>query len=109
MSAILMQEDDQKAKKPIFYASKALVNYQLKYTEIERQCFALVFLIQKFCHFLLGRHTVARVPLNPLKYLLSRPELSEKIGRWAMILQEFDIEISPVTMVKGPRLAEHLA
>ena len=26
-----------------------------------------------------------------------------------MILQEFDIEISPVTTVKGRRLAEHLA
>lgn len=36
MSTILMQEDDQKDENPILYASKALVEYQIKYTKIER-------------------------------------------------------------------------
>jgi hypothetical protein len=54
---ILLQKDDQKNEQPIAYMSQSLSNDEIKYSLIEKQNFSLVKAIEKFFHFILGKHT----------------------------------------------------
>ena len=55
-------------------------------------------------------HTVRLVArADPIKYILSRPILSGRLAKWAVILQSYDIVYVPQKAVKGQALADFLA
>lgn len=55
-------------------------------------------------------HTISLVSkVNHLKYIMSRPILSGRIGKWALLLSEFDIKFIPQKAIKGQALADFLA
>jgi hypothetical protein len=43
---------------------------EFKYSFIEKHAFALVKVVEKFRHFILGKHTLVKVPLHAIKFLL---------------------------------------
>ncbi|XP_012846872.1 PREDICTED: uncharacterized protein LOC105966841 [Erythranthe guttata] len=47
--------------------------------------------------------------MNPLKYVMSKPVLSDRLARWYLQLQQFDITYIPQKIVKGQVLADFLA
>jgi hypothetical protein len=77
---ILMQGDDQGNEKPVAYMSQSLSGDEFKYSFIEKHAFTLVKSIEKFCHFILGKHTLVKVPLPAVKFLLSQTYLSGNIS-----------------------------
>ena len=46
---------------------------------------------------------------DPIKYILSRPILSGRLVKWAMILKQHDLVSVPQKAVKGRALADFLA
>ena len=80
ISAILMQGDDQGNKKPVAYMSQILSDDEFKYSFIEKHAFALVKAVEKFRHFILGKHTLVKVPLPAVKVFLSQTYLSGKLA-----------------------------
>jgi hypothetical protein len=74
--AILMQCDEQINKKPMAYMSQILSDDEFKYSFIEKHDFSLVKGVEKFRHFILGKHTLVKVPLPAVKFLLSQSYLS---------------------------------
>jgi ribonuclease HI len=68
---ILMQFDDQFNKKTIAYMSQSLSNDEFKYSYIEKHAFTLVKGVEKFYHFILGKHTLVKFPLPTVKFFLS--------------------------------------
>lgn len=46
---------------------------------------------------------------DPIKYVLDRPVLMGRIGKWAVLMMEFDITYVPQRAVKGQALADFLA
>ncbi|XP_028081100.1 uncharacterized protein LOC114282592 [Camellia sinensis] len=74
-----------------------------------KTCLALVFALQKLKHYVLEHDVKLISRADPLKYILSRPILSGKIAKWAVILQQFAIEYVPQRAVKGQALADFLA
>jgi hypothetical protein len=54
---ILLHKDDQNEEKPIYYMSHILYDDEVKYKFIEKNTYALVKAIEKFRHFILGKHT----------------------------------------------------
>jgi hypothetical protein len=58
---------------------QSLSDDEIKYSYIEKHAFSLVKAIEKFFHFILGKHTQVRVPLPAIKFLLSQTYLSENL------------------------------
>jgi hypothetical protein len=76
ISAILLQNDDQNNENHVAYMSQSLSDDEFKYSYIEKHAFSLVKAIEKFHHFILGKHTQVKVPLPVVKFLLSQTYLS---------------------------------
>ena len=75
----------------IYYISYTLVDYELKYTYIEKSYLVVVFASQKHRHYMLMHTTQLVAKIDPLKYLLSKATLTGRLAKWMMILLEFDI------------------
>nr|XP_027090348.1 uncharacterized protein LOC113711380 [Coffea arabica] len=82
---------------------------ELNYSPIEKLCLALIFAIQKLKHYFQA-HSVRLISrANPIKYVMSRPVLSDRLARWYLQLQQFEIIYVPQKAVKGQVLADFLA
>jgi len=54
-------------------------------------------------------HTVQVVSkADPIKYILSRPILNERLAKWAVILKQYDLVYVLQRAVKGHALADFL-
>lgn len=51
VGAVLLQYEDG-VKKPVTYASKKLSKSQVNYSTIEKECYAIVWAVQKFPRYL---------------------------------------------------------
>jgi hypothetical protein len=65
---VLMQNDDQDNEKPVAYMSQSLSDDEFKYYFIEKHDFSLVKVVDKFFYFILGNHTLVKVPLPTVKF-----------------------------------------
>ncbi|TYK01744.1 uncharacterized protein E5676_scaffold775G00730 [Cucumis melo var. makuwa] len=72
-------------------------------------CLALFFAIDKLRHYMQAFtvHLVAKA--DPIKYVLSRPIISGRLAKWAIILQQYDIVYISQKAIKGQALADFLA
>jgi hypothetical protein len=109
ISSILIQGDDQGNEKPVAYMSQSLSDDEFKYSFIEKHSLSLVKVVEKFLHFILGKHTLVKVPLPTVKFFLSQNYLSGKLVHWLAKIQEHDLTIMTYNTTKGHDLALHLA
>jgi hypothetical protein len=94
IGAVLSQPDPVTSfDHPIAFASKMLKNAERNYSPTEGECLALVWACEKFRPFLHGRRFTAYTDHSPLVYLNSKRHSNSKLERWALRLQEFDIDI----------------
>ena len=57
---------------------------------------AVIFSVQKMCHYIVANHTQVVADSNPMWYLLSLHLLQGYMSKWVIILQEFNWEfVSP--------------
>jgi hypothetical protein len=63
------------------------------YTTTEREALAVVYSCKKFRHYLLGYKVIFHTDHDSLKYLVNKPDLSGRIARWILLLQEFNYEV----------------
>jgi hypothetical protein len=59
---VLMKNDDQGNEKLVTYTSQILSDDEFKYYFIEKHDFSLVKVVEKFRHFILGKHMLVKVP-----------------------------------------------
>ncbi|CAN6679380.1 unnamed protein product [Malus baccata var. baccata] len=92
LGAVLGQ---RKEKRPhvIYYASRTLNDAQLNYSTTEKELLAVVFALDKFRSYLLGTKVIIYTDHAALKYLFTKKEAKQRLIRWMLLLQEFDIEI----------------
>ncbi|XP_028060408.1 uncharacterized protein LOC114264016 [Camellia sinensis] len=109
LGALLAQHNEHGKENALYYLSRTLVGAEVNYSPIEKTCLALVFALQKLKHYVLEHEVKLISRADPLKYILSRPILSGKIAKWAVILQQFAIEYVLQRAVKGQALADFLA
>ena len=52
-------------------------------------------------------HVVSKA--DPIKYILSRPVLSGRLAKWAILLKQYDIVFVPQKAIKGQAIADFFA
>ncbi|XP_077232198.1 uncharacterized protein LOC143867378 [Tasmannia lanceolata] len=110
MGCMLAQQDpESKQEKAIYYLSKKMLEYEQKYTLLEKTCLALVWATQRLRHYLLSNRVLLLSRMDPLKYLFEKPALTGRIARWLLLLSEFDITYVTQKSIKRRVVAEQLA
>ena len=68
----------------------------------------MVYALQKFRHYLLGKHFKMFTDHSTLKYLVNKLVLGGRICRWLLLFQEFEFEVivKPGKLNAGP---DHLS
>ncbi|KAH9292066.1 hypothetical protein KI387_042748, partial [Taxus chinensis] len=106
IASVLLQKDDEGAERPIAFFSKALQGAELKYTIMEKQAFSLVKETKVFRPYILSSKVFSYVPHTMVKDILSEMEVSRKRCRWVNKLQEYDMDIQTMKLVRGLGLAK---
>lgn len=92
IGAVLLQYYDN-TPFPVSYASRKLTTSEVKFSTVERECLAIVFAIQKFSVYLLGKPFLLEVDHRPLVYLNKMKNLNSRLARWSLCLQPYNYTI----------------
>ena len=83
IGVVLAQHDeDGKKEKAIYYLSRTFLDYEEKYTVIEKHCLALVWASQKLRHYFLTHKVCYIAKMDLIKYMFEKPSLSGRLARW---------------------------
>nr|GEZ76891.1 reverse transcriptase domain-containing protein [Tanacetum cinerariifolium] len=99
ISAVLMTERNGK-QVPIYFVIRALQGPEIKYTPMEKLIRALVSVSKRLKRYFQA-HTIVVITDQPIKQLLSNPEVTRRLLKWRFKLGEHDIQYRPMTSVKG--------
>ena len=88
----LIQWDDQDHEKPIAFASLKLSPTQTRWSTIEREAFAVIWSLRRFRSWIFLSKIIVFSDHNPLSFLTEAAPKSAKLARWALALQEFNID-----------------
>ena len=80
---------------PICFASRALTDTESRYNNIERECAAVVYGVQRFHHYLFGRQFRVLTDHKPLEVILHKPLHSAppRLQRMMLKIQGYDYDI----------------
>src|SRR5205809_2247026 len=90
LGAVLEQEGNDKKLHPVGYASKTLTKAEQKYPTTELECFAVLWGVEKFYHYLYGRKFKVITDHQALTWLMkSENSLKGRRARWVLRLQPY--------------------
>jgi hypothetical protein len=88
--------------------SKALQNFELNYTSMEKQAYALVKSLKNFLVYIGYSKVLGYVPHSAVKDILGQRDCLGVRGKWVSKIQEYGLEIKPTKLIKGQGLAQML-
>ena len=100
IGSALIQEFEGK-ERVIYYLSRRLIDAETRYSAIEKLCLCLYFSCIKLRHYLLLAECTVICKDDVVRYLLSMPIMSGRIGKWILALSEFNLRYESAKAVKG--------
>ena len=93
VSGILLQREGDETSKlhVVSYASRKLLPHERNYSVIQLELLAIVFSIIKFHHYVYGKKIDLLCDHRPLQHMSSLVKHSSRLARYAIILQNYDI------------------
>uniref|UniRef100_A0A3B3SK60 ribonuclease H n=1 Tax=Paramormyrops kingsleyae TaxID=1676925 RepID=A0A3B3SK60_9TELE len=90
LGAVLLQEEG-----PVAFGSRALSPTERGYAQIEKECLAIVFGMEKFHQYTYGRPVIVHSDHKPLETIVKKPLLKapKRLQRMLLRLQKYDFEI----------------
>jgi len=88
IGAVLMQEGH-----PIAFLSQGFSIRAQSKSVYERELMAIVFAVQKWRHYLMGKHIIIRTDQRSLQFLMGQHVMAEEQQKWVTKLMGFDFEI----------------
>ena len=86
------QVDGSGVEQPLAFASQKLTDTQAAWAIIEKKDYAVIWALNRFCNLIFGSLVSVYCDHNPLQYIQECAPKSARLLRWALALQEFDIE-----------------
>ncbi|XP_050207554.1 uncharacterized protein LOC126656970 [Mercurialis annua] len=108
LGCMLAQEDDG-VERAVYYLSRGPTDTEIRYTDIEKMCLCLYFTCCKLRYYMLPVVVYVLSQTDIIKYVLSKPYLRNRIGKWAIAMSQFTLVYVPQRAVKGQVLADFLA
>ena len=105
IGSALIQEFEGK-ERVIYYLSRRLIDAETRYSAIEKLCLCLYFSCIKLRHYLLSAECTVVCKDDVVRYMLSMPIMSGRIGKWILALSEFDLRYESTKAVKGHIMAD---
>lgn len=93
IAAVLMQYHPNTGLHPVQYMSRKTNDAQSKYSSYELEALAIVESVKKFRHYLHGQHFKLVTDCKAFQQTLMKKDLTAKVARWVLMLNEFDFEI----------------
>ncbi|CAB4001500.1 Hypothetical predicted protein [Paramuricea clavata] len=96
--AVLLQEDDNGIDNPVAYFSCKFNHHQRNYSTVEKECLALILVLQHFDVYV----SSAGVPIevfsdhNPLVFIHRMKDKNQRLLRWSLILSEYNMHIQHI-------------
>ena len=78
---------------PICYFSKRLNKHQQNYATIEKEAFALILAVRTFSVYFGSHPVTVYTDHSPLQFLKSMANYNQKLLRWSLELQQYNLEI----------------
>lgn len=97
VGSVLMQEHEG-VDHPIGYYSKKLLPYQRAYSTIEKEALGLVLSLNHFEVYVKGTGLPVQIftDHNPLVFLHRMKNSNQRLMRWCLVLQDYDLDIHHV-------------
>lgn len=98
VGAVLSHTFADGTEKPIQYASQTLSDVQKRYSQIDREAYAIIFGVKKFYQFIFGRRFTLITDNKPIAQIIS-PKASlplfsaTRMQHYAIFLSSFDYEV----------------
>ncbi|CAL8087458.1 unnamed protein product [Orchesella dallaii] len=96
VGAVLLQENEDNQELPIAFASKALSTSQKNYSAAEKECYAVIFALEKFREYLDGATFAIQTDNTAITYLHTMKNTNSRLMRWCWKLQEWSPSISHI-------------
>ncbi|CAL9000565.1 unnamed protein product, partial [Prunus brigantina] len=109
IGSLFVQDNKEGKEQAVYYLSRNLTEIERKYSAIERLCLALYFTAVKLRHYMLPYTIYIIAKTDLIKYMLTRPMLRGRIGKWTLALTEFAFKYVPQKAVKGQAVVDFLA
>ena len=93
IGVVLCQVDANGDEHPVVYGSRKLIERERKLSTPERECLGIVWAVEWLRPYLYGRKFALQTDHNPLVWLNRVKDRNQKLLRWSMILQEYDLDI----------------
>nr|XP_043619932.1 uncharacterized protein LOC122591751 [Erigeron canadensis] len=107
ISAVLVA-NRKEGQQPIYYVSRVLQGPEVRYPEIEKLALALIHAARRLRRYFQA-HPIEVLTDKPIRQVLTKPEVSGRLAKWAIELGEHEVEFRPRNSVKGQILADFLA
>jgi hypothetical protein len=75
------------------YVFRLLNKVKQNYNTTKRKVFAMVFALHEFRDYLLGNKFIFYVDHMALVYLVNKPQVSERIGKWLLLFIKYDFKV----------------
>nr|KYP72862.1 Transposon Ty3-G Gag-Pol polyprotein [Cajanus cajan] len=109
IAGMLAQDDEHGIERVIYYLSRMLVGAEIRYTPLEKLCLSLYVACTKLKYYIRTRDVVIFCRSNVIKYMLCKPILHSRVGKWALALTEYSLTFEPLKSIKGQIIADFLA
>ncbi|XP_057719609.1 uncharacterized protein LOC130934033 [Arachis stenosperma] len=107
ISSVLVTETGKK-QNPVYFISRVLQPAETRYPKIEQLVLALITTARRLRHYFQSHTIIVRTD-QPLRQILTRPELAGRLIKWSVELSEFDIRYESRKTLKSQVLADFIS
>ncbi|CAM4559362.1 unnamed protein product [Lepidochelys olivacea] len=97
VGAVLMQKGPDQEFHPVVFLSKKLSERESNWSVTEKECYAIVYALEKLRPYVWGRRFHLQTDQAALKWLHTIKETNKKLLRWSLALQDFDFDIQHIS------------